>query len=143
MPDIYHDFIIVAKKPAVFAAISTSRGLDEWWTETSAGEPSIGAQYQLGFGPGVDWRARVTEILTNQTFELQITGADPDWTDSRIRFDLFDGAAATTVRFRHLGWPSNNEHYRVSCFCWAMYLRILRRYVEHGERVPYEKRLNV
>jgi uncharacterized protein YndB with AHSA1/START domain len=32
MPDIYHDFIIVAKKAPVFTAITTSRGLDEWWT---------------------------------------------------------------------------------------------------------------
>ncbi|MCH8956850.1 SRPBCC domain-containing protein, partial [candidate division KSB1 bacterium] len=36
-----------------------------------------------------------------------------------------------------------NEHYRVSCYCWAMYLRLLKRYVEHGETVPYEDRLDV
>jgi uncharacterized protein YndB with AHSA1/START domain len=30
----------------------------------------------------------------------------------------------------------------VSCYCWAMYLRVLRRYLEHGERVPYEGRLD-
>jgi len=30
----------------------------------------------------------------------------------------------------------------VSCYCWAMYLRIMRRYLEHGESVPYERRLD-
>jgi hypothetical protein len=30
-----------------------------------------------------------------------------------------------------------------SCDCWAMYLLILRRYVEHGEQVAYEERLDV
>lgn len=143
MPDILHDFIVVAKKPSLFAAISTPGGLNEWWTKTSSGEPHVGAEYYLGFGPGVDWRARVTEVLANQTFEIQITRADPDWEDTRIRFELMDGASATSVRFRHIGWPSSNEHYRVSCYCWAMYLRIMRRYVEHGERVPYESRLSV
>jgi hypothetical protein len=28
-------------------------------------------------------------------------------------------------------------------YAWAMYLRLARRYLEHGEFVPYEKRLEV
>jgi hypothetical protein len=28
-------------------------------------------------------------------------------------------------------------------YCWAIYLRVLRRWLEHGERVPYEQRLDV
>jgi Activator of Hsp90 ATPase homolog 1-like protein len=32
---------------------------------------------------------------------------------------------------------------KISSYCWAMYLRILKRYVEFGEEVPYEKRLQV
>jgi len=29
-----------------------------------------------------------------------------------------------------------------SCYCWAMYLRLLARHVERGEVVPYEARLD-
>ena len=43
MPDIFHDFTIVAKRGAVFEAITTPRGLDEWWTKTSSGERDAGA----------------------------------------------------------------------------------------------------
>jgi hypothetical protein len=50
---------------------------------------------------------------------------------------------AAQVRFHHLGWPEANEHYRISCFCWAMYLRIMKRNLEYGETVPYERRLAV
>jgi len=46
------------------------------------------------------------------------------------------------VRFCHRGWPAENEHYRVSCHCWALYLRLLRRQVEYAESVPYEQRLD-
>jgi hypothetical protein len=35
-----------------------------------------------------------------------------------------------------------NEHWRISCYWWAMYLRVLRRYLEHGESVAYEDRLD-
>lgn len=52
-------------------------------------------------------------------------------------------ARRTLVHFSHRGWRDANTHYRVSNCCWAMYLRILRRNIEHGETVPYEKRLDV
>ena len=35
-----------------------------------------------------------------------------------------------------------NEHWRISCYCWAMYLRLIRRYLEYGETIPYESRLD-
>jgi hypothetical protein len=49
----------------------------------------------------------------------------------------------TAVNFYHTGWPQKNEHYKISSYCWAMYLRILKRHLEYGESVPYEKRLQV
>jgi len=49
----------------------------------------------------------------------------------------------TQVHFHHTGWPDADDHYRVSCYCWAMYLRLLKRYLEHDEVVPYEDRLDV
>ncbi len=52
------------------------------------------------------------------------------------------GGARTRVQFRHNGWPHVNEHFRVSSYCWALYLRLLRRHVELGETVPYEDRLD-
>jgi hypothetical protein len=69
--------------------------------------------------------------------------ADDDWMATRVGFRLEGRKSGTWVGFYHTGWPSANEHYRVSCNCWALYLRILRRYLEHGESVPYEKRLDV
>ena len=53
-----------------------------------------------------------------------------------------EGEGATRVKFHHTGWPEENEHWRVSCFCWARYLRI-RRNVEYGETVEYERHLEV
>jgi len=143
MPDIFHDFPISAPRARVFGAVSSPQGLDSWWTKTSAGEPRDGAEYDLGFGPQYAWRARVTRVVEDWEFELQLVEADGDWTGTRVGFDLEGDGDTTQVRFHHTGWPSLNEHYRVSCYCWAMYLRILRRFLEHGETVPYENRLEV
>ena len=143
MADIYLDFPIKAPVNQVYAAVSTPQGLDAWWTKRSSGEPVEGADFTLWFGPEYDWRARVTSAVFPSTFELQMTEADPDWLGTRVGFRFEARAAMTQVRFYHTGWPEANEHYRTSCHCWALYLRILRRHLEFGETVPYDRRLAV
>ncbi|MDZ4863945.1 MAG: SRPBCC domain-containing protein [Gemmatimonadota bacterium] len=118
MTDILHSLPINAPARAVFAGISTPSGLDEWWTADSAGIPQIGMEYQL-------------------------TVAMDDWRGTRVRFDLEGAAGSTHLRFGHLGWPGVMAHLQSSSYCWAMYLRILKRYLEFGERVPYDRRLEV
>jgi hypothetical protein len=62
-----------------------------------------------------------------------------DWAKSCVGCRLTpEGEGKTRVLFYRNGWPEANEHWRVWCYCWAMYLRVLRRNVEHGESVPYE-----
>jgi uncharacterized protein YndB with AHSA1/START domain len=141
--DIYHDFPIKVPVERVYEAVSTPQGLDAWWTKRAAGQPKQGAEYELWFGPNYDWRARVTKSIPPSEFELEITKADADWSGTRVGFRLSGRAGRTQVQFYHTGWPTPNEHWRISCYCWAMYLRVLRRYLEHGEQVPYEQRLEV
>jgi len=102
-----------------------------------------GGEYELDFGPGYDWRARVSTWSPDSDFELTLTESEDDWKGTRLGFHLEQQDGTTFVSFHHLNWPQANEHYRTSCFCWAMYLRLLKRYVEFGEVVPYESRLDV
>jgi len=143
MSDIIHYFPIKASLQKVFEMISTPSGLDIWWTKSSSGECEENGQYELGFGPGYDWKAHVSMFIPSKAFELEITDSDPDWLGSRVGFRLDVKNEMTWVEFYHNGWPESNEHYRISCYCWAMYLRILKRNLEHGETVAYEKRLDV
>jgi uncharacterized protein YndB with AHSA1/START domain len=143
MPDILHQFPINATLADVFEAISTPEGIDVWWTNRCKGNPAEGSEYELFFAKGYDWRAVVSEYVANQSFELTITHADADWTGVSVGFDLAGRDGAVEVRFYNRGWATENDHYRISNYCWAMYLRLLRRYVEHGEVVEYEHRLKV
>lgn len=142
MPDIFHHFPIKAPRQKVFQAISTPAGLDTWWTKRSSGEPAEGAEYELWFSPDYDWRAVVACYIPDSEFEMDITSAQEDWLGTRVGFSLEEKEGVTQVRFRHTGWPEVNEHFRVSSYCWAALLRLLRRYVELGEVVPYEDRLD-
>jgi uncharacterized protein YndB with AHSA1/START domain len=143
MADILMEFPIKASADRVFQAVSTPQGLDTWWTKRSSGTPTLGAAFELHFGRGYDWVAQVTKCTPAREFELQLGASHDDWVDTRVGVQLTPNAGTTTVRFYHTGWPSPNDHWRGSVYCWAMYLRVMRRHIEHGESVPYEKRLDV
>ena len=143
MHDIQHDFPVFAPIERVFEAVTTPVGLNAWWTKTCQGEPTVRSIYELGFGEGYQWRAMVTVTRPDAEFELQLIDADEDWQGTRVGFVLTAKSDRTNVKFYHKGWPNDNSHYRTSCYCWAMYLRIMKRHVEFGENVEYEKRLEV
>jgi len=143
MADILQEFPIAADPARVFRAVSQPAGLDEWWTLHSSGNADVGSTYELDFGPDYRWGAVVTKSEPGSAFELRMTTSDADWAGTRVGFELEPSDIGTVVRFYHRGWPEENAHYRISCHCWALYLRILRRHIEHGESVPYEQRLSV
>ncbi len=143
MPDILHDLPIRTTPERLFDAVSLPAGLDRWWTARSVGAPAPGAEYELWFGPEYDWRARVTVCEPPRRFELALTRAMPDWMGTVVGFELVPTPGGTELHFSHRGWAEPTAHYRTSCCCWAMYLRILRRALEYGEDVEYEKRLEV
>jgi uncharacterized protein YndB with AHSA1/START domain len=145
MPDILHQFWIAAPASRIFDAVATPPGLDAWWTRTSKGRPDVGEEYELWFGPEHDWRGVVSRCILGREFELTFTRADDDWRGTKVGFVLRerkDGSRRTDVHFHHTGWREANDHFRTSSFCWAMYLRLLKRHVELGEMVAYGKRLD-
>lgn len=125
---------------SVFEAITSAKGLNAWWTLEAAGQPQLGSSYRLYFGPGYDWLAEVTECTAGRSVEWTVTSADADWTGTRVSVRLEDLGNRVLVRFCHAGWAQCNDHFRRSTYCWAMYLRLLKRYVEHGVIVPYHER---
>jgi len=140
MADILLDLYIRSNPEKVFEAVTTPAGLNNWWTARSSGEARPGSTYELWFGPEYDWRAKVT--VYNKIFEVEweITRADEDWTGTRLGFKLEERDGSSQVRFYHTGWPEVNEHHRRSSYCWALYLRHLKRFVELGIVVPYDSR---
>ncbi len=142
MVDIFHDFPVKAAPREVMAAFATPAGLDAWWTLRAEGRPIVGTTYRLFFGENYDWRGEVTRYLEERELEWRMVCADADWAGTRVGVELDPKDGMTWVRFAHSGWPAANEHMRTSSYCWAMYLRLLKRYVEYGEVVPYEERLD-
>lgn len=141
MAEILHDLTIAAPIERVYNAVATAPGLDEWWAEKSSGTPEPGGQYVLEFTPEYVWRAEVTKCNSPFEFELTLTEALDDWIGTKVGFALSENADGTTLLcFRHSGWAEASPHFRNSSFCWALYLRVMRDFVEKGKHVAYADR---
>lgn len=146
MHNILHQLVI--RKPAaqVFEAIALPQGLDAWWTLESAGTPTPGSTYRFYFGGAEDWKAVVQQSVPNQRLEWLMTHTQTspgmeDWLDTRLVFALSEKDGRTTVNFEHLGWRTANDHYRISNYCWAGHLQLLKAYCEKGTIMPHADRL--
>ena len=140
MAEILHQFPIKAPAQRVYQAVATPQGLDAWWTLRAEGEPVEGASYQLWFGSEYDWRAVVSRCVPGEAIEWEITAAHEDWMGTRVGVTLEERNGGTLVRFYHANWAEPNEHFQISSYCWATYLRLLKRYVERGEFIEYMDR---
>lgn len=143
MADIFHYFPINASPEKVFENISTPKGIDNWWSLEAKGTTGLREVYEFFFGEDYHWAGVISKYNPCTEFELTMTKSDNDWDGSKVGFKLIDKITYTQVEFYHTGWPEANEHYRISNYCWAMYLRILKRFIEHDEFVPYELRLEI
>lgn len=140
MADIYHTLFIKAPITEVFFAVSSPVGLDLWWTDHSSGNPGKGESYSLNFTDDYQWGALVEEWDNNALITYRITLADDDWLDTEVSFRLSHSENKVRLDFEHRGWKKQNDHFRISSYCWANYLRILKRNLELGEFVPYDER---
>lgn len=143
MEDIAFQLSINAEISEVFDCVSRPDCLNQWWTRDCQGIPALDETYTLDFGPGYIWKGKVTIYEPPERFELSIVDAHEDWLSSIVSMDLFSKEGSTSVKFTHKGWKERNEHFNISSYCWPMYFRILKRYLEYGETVPYEQRLEV
>lgn len=137
---IYHDLKIYAPISKVFEGVSSPALLNEWWTNDCKGECKIGSEYELRFSQNCVWFARVTKMIQNREFELLMFNSHEDWDDTKIGFHLENIGDVTKLRFYHSDWNNLNEHFRISSYCWAVYLRILKGYLEKGIRIAYDER---
>lgn len=144
MFSIHHDITIKSSAEKIFNAITTSEGLDAWWTKQSSGSPTMGAEYRFYFTKGYDWFAKVLLVTPNKQIMFKMISADEDWMDTLLTFTIIKKENNTCLlRFDHTEWRSINDHFRRTSYCWAIYLRGIKKYLEEGLITPYGKRTSV
>ncbi|MEE9371746.1 MAG: SRPBCC domain-containing protein [Saprospiraceae bacterium] len=139
---ILHNLHINAKPSQVFSMISTSRGLNKWWTLEADGHPVKGERYRFYFSEEYDWAGIVTKVQIDDYIEWEMLDCDQDWNGTKVGIEIFPTEIGTNVKFYHKNWKETNDHFRDTSYGWAIYFRLLKRYIEHDEYVPFDHREN-
>ena len=140
MYSIYHDLVISASKEKVFEGFTSPIHLNNWWALKSSGNPVLDSEYNLNFTDEYNWFCKVSKVQANKYFHLIMTTSSEDWQNTTFGIELEELKNGTLLKFSHLGWRNCNAEFRNSSFCWAILLNGLKKYLEEGLIIPFDKR---
>ena len=127
---LYH---INAPREKVFEAISTLKGVSNWWTTQVSGDDRAGGTLQFDFGDFKGPAMKVAEIKANEKLVWECVSSEHGWQGNTFTFLLDENDDKTRVRFSHDGWEEQDDFYASCCFSWSRYLESLRQYCQIGK----------
>ncbi len=137
---ILHDLVINCSLEKVFEGITSPEHLVNWWPLKCTGRPVEGEIYNFNFTEDYNWFGKVAQVEKDKSFQIKMTQSDADWDPTSFGFELEKIEHGVWVKFWHKDWPSCNDHFRRSSFCWAILLKGLKDYLEKGIIVAFEDR---
>ncbi len=148
MVNIIHRIGIRSSAEHVFKALSTIKGLSNWWTEETEGDEQVGGKITFTF------RSETGDIKGQMAMEVQelnpqknirwrcISGPD-EWIGTEITFDLSQQDDQIIIIFGHRNWKEQVEFTAHCSMKWAVFLLSLREYVETGKGKPSPRDLKI
>lgn len=138
--------ILSAPASKVYEALTTQRGITEWWTTSCEVGTTVGELITIRFGetfkvmrieslrPQSEVRWRVIDA------RLVVPGLTRtnEWIGTTIAFQLSSPSEfATRLDLEHLGLTQQIECYEVCSQGWNQFLASLKNYIETGKGTPY------
>jgi hypothetical protein len=139
--------ITVAASPEqAYAAINNPRG---WWSQTITGvTDEVGAEWEYRVD-GIHYsKIRVEQLVPGERVVWRVVEAwlsfiddTTEWNDTEIRFDIWQDADGTKVRFTHVGITPEVECYEICNVAWGSYVgNSLNGLIETGVGNPNQER---
>jgi uncharacterized protein YndB with AHSA1/START domain len=133
--DILHRIGIQSPPSAVYQALTTCRGLSDWWTNDTNGEPGLGGVVQFRFPLG-GFDMKVIELDPEKRVLWSVVDGPKEWIGTTISWELRQENDYTLVLFKHQGWREPVEFMHHCSTKWAVFLMSLKSFVETGKGAP-------
>jgi uncharacterized protein YndB with AHSA1/START domain len=148
MVNIIHRIGIKSPAAKVYKALSTIKGLANWWTEEVEGEEKIGGKIEFTF------RSETGDIKGKMVMEVQELSPEKyvrwrcadgpvEWIGTDITFGLSQQDDQIIIIFGHRNWREAIEFTAHCSMKWAVFLLSLREYVETGKGKPSPRDLKI
>ncbi|UTM59096.1 SRPBCC domain-containing protein [Photobacterium sp. CCB-ST2H9] len=130
----------------VYDALTTQRGISEWWTPSCEVGTTVGELITIRFGE--TFKVMRIESLRPQSevcwsvidAQLVVPGLTrtDEWIGTTIVFQLSSPSESTTrLDLEHLGLTPQIECFEVCSQGWTHFLASLKNYLETGKGMPY------
>lgn len=116
---IQHLFHINASKEKVFEAISTLKGLSNWWTVETTGKTFIGGIIQFRFASSGRPYMKVADMKASEKVSWEWVENNHGWKRHTFTFVLDENDGKTRVCFSHDGWAEQDDNYAACSFSWG------------------------
>ena len=115
MPDIVMACSIDADAGTVFRAISTSEGVQGWFTANADIGEGVGAVHRLTFPElPAPWELRVDEEETPSRLRLSVLVGPPQWEGTSMTYEVVERPdGGVTLKFRSRGFRKRRRRTRL------------------------------
>lgn len=134
--DILHRVGIKSAPDAVYQALTTCRGLSDWWTNDTKGETGVGGVIQFRFGPLGGFDMKVLELDPEKRVLWDVVDGPTEWIGTKVAWELKQEGDYTFVLLKHQGWREPVEFMHHCSTKWAVFLMSLKSLVETGKGAP-------
>lgn len=148
MVDIIHRVGIKAPLSNVYAALSTTEGIADWWTRDTTGRSKAGETVKVAFrSPSGEeigaMEFEVTKLTPNQEVNWHFKSGPEEWIGTDVTFTLSEVGDYTLVQFGHRNWRKAVDFTAHCSMKWATFLLSLKQLGETGTGRPAPNDLKI
>ena len=138
MPEIVMACSIDADAGTVFRAISTSEGVQGWFTANADIGEGVGAVHRLTFPElPAPWELRVDEEESPSRLRLSVLVGPPQWEGTSMTYEVVERPdGGVTLNFDHVGF-AGVDGVRDWTIGWATKMLALKKYAVTGKPDPF------
>lgn len=122
----------------VYDALSTSEGVNGWWSDHTEGPSGIGSTMRVAFPDApITFDFEVVEERPGERVAWKCLSGPPEWVGTDITFDIQTDDGNMSVLFAHDGWATTGDSFPFIAYSWAQILPRLKKLSESGESDPF------
>jgi len=134
---ILHVLDINSPRDVVNGALTSIKGLGNWWTTDVSGSAAEGGIIAFNFA-GVFKPEMKVIISGGNLVEWKCTGGEKEWAGDKFTFALEDAGPRVKLTFtQEYSNDITDEQYGRFNFNWGYYLSSLKQYCETGKGMPF------
>ncbi len=128
-----------AQPKVVYDALTTSEGVNGWWSNHTRGPNGVGSEMNVAFPDApATFDFEVTEEVPADRVAWRCLSGPPEWIGTTLAFNIErDPEGNSSVLLSHDGWASTEQSFPFIAYSWAQILPRLKKLAESSEPEPF------